>query len=270
MSANTSHHTHIDPKDASSPKISILIPAYNEANRLAPTLTEIHTFFTDLQWPFEILVIDDGSTDSTADLVHSFAESISPEQLRLIPHPRNLGKGAAARTGLSKARAPLVLLTDADLSTPISNFHALFDAIQSGAALTIGSRALPASNVTRPQNPLRRNLGRCYNYIIRSLTRLPFRDTQCGFKLFSLPAISPILAHSQTNGFAFDIEWLLIAQKYQLPVAEIPVSWINSPDSKVHILFHPFEMLKETSQAVSRLKSLPAPTAPATSLNSQK
>ncbi len=213
-------------------EISVVIPAYNEAARLPPTLATVEKYLTEHYDSWEIVVSDDGSTDRTIEeLSGQFAK------VRFLRAPRNQGKGAAVRRGMLEAEGDLVLFSDADLSTPIDEVRGLTERMDSGGAqFAIASRGLPESRLEVRQPWWREVSGRVFNFIVRSISGLPYHDTQCGFKLFRKPAAQSIFSVARDNGWAFDVEILLIADMLGLKGVEAPVRWINSENSKVRIL----------------------------------
>jgi dolichyl-phosphate beta-glucosyltransferase len=215
--------------------LSIVIPAYNEERRLPATLERILAWARTAPIPLrEILVVDDGSRDGTAALVESGAHG---PLVRLVGNPGNRGKGYAVRNGMLQAAGEWILSTDADLSSPIEEVAKLLDAARrENAAIAIGSRALDRSLVKVHQGAFRELSGRTFNLAMRMVTGLPFRDTQCGFKLFRLDAAREIFARQTEDGFSFDVEDLAIARVLGIPVAEVPVEWSNVEGTKVSLL----------------------------------
>jgi len=216
------------------PRLSIVVPAYNEAARLPVTLPKMAQF-CERFGSTEVLIVDDGSTDSTAALVQEFA-SRHPFA-RLLKNPGNRGKGYSVRHGMQEAQGDWILSTDADLSSPLDEVSKLWAAAdRDHAAAAIGSRALDRSLVGVHQAALREMSGRVFNVIMRLATGLPFRDTQCGFKLFRNDAARVIFPRQRLDGFGFDVEDLVIARLHGLKVVEVPVRWDNVEGTKVSAL----------------------------------
>ena len=216
-------------------ELSIVIPAYNEAQRIVPTLRAIHRFLVHGGVPAEILVVDDGSRDETSGVVESLRVEIP--NLRALQNPGNRGKGFSIRRGFLESAGRRVLLTDADLSTPIEEIDKLDSAMNRGGfAGAIGSRAVDRSTVELPQGWLRQTMGKTFNRLVRMLTGLPFKDTQCGFKLFDRAAFDPVFRAARVDRFSYDVEVLILARRRGIAVTEVPVLWRNSPQSKVGIV----------------------------------
>jgi len=215
--------------------LSIVIPAYNEERRLPATLDKVLHWLRAQNMTFaEVIVVDDGSSDGTAAAVEEFAKT--HRSVRLVQNPGNRGKGYAVRNGVLAARGEWILSTDADLSTPIEEIRKLeASAVQHGAVVAIGSRALDSSLVEIHQPLLREYSGRFFNLVMRIVTGLPFRDTQCGFKLFRADAAREIFSRQKQDGFSFDVEDLLIARKLHLHAVEVPVRWANAEGTKVRL-----------------------------------
>jgi dolichyl-phosphate beta-glucosyltransferase len=219
------------PTSAPACSLSVVIPAYNEERRLPPTLEAVHSFFARRGDEFEIIVVDDGSSDRTLDAVHGLQASLPG--LRVLRQPRNLGKGAAVRAGVLASRGGAVLFSDADLSTPIECVDLLWPWLGRGYDVAIGSRSRVDSEVLVHQSFVRENMGRTFNRIVGLLGVRGIRDTQCGFKLFSARAAKRLFAGLRTRGFAFDVEVLIRARRLGYRIAEVGVRWINSSDSRV-------------------------------------
>jgi dolichyl-phosphate beta-glucosyltransferase len=211
--------------------ISIVIPAFNEANRLLASLDDVVAFMDAHHPSYEILIVDDGSTDATAALVRE--RTRQTPRLRLESYPLNRGKGYAVRHGVERARGALVLFSDADLSTPIADLDKLLRAIDAGADVAIGTRAHPESDVRVRQPFYRDRAGKLFNRLVRLLLLPDLNDTQCGFKLFRRDSVAPVFRDLREERFAFDVELLYLAARRGLRIVEIPVTWVNSPDSRV-------------------------------------
>jgi len=212
--------------------LSIVIPAYNEEKRLPATLDRIASWVKDSPLPVgEILVVDDGSRDGTAALVEKRGAPV-----RLVRNPGNRGKGYAVRNGMLAATGDWILATDADLSAPIEELANLIDAARrENAVVAIGSRALDRKLVKVHQPMMREFSGRAFNVVMRVVTGLPFRDTQCGFKLFRQDAAKTIFSRQLEEGFSFDVEDLVIARMLGLRSIEVPVEWSNVEGTKVSL-----------------------------------
>ncbi|MBM4352745.1 MAG: glycosyltransferase family 2 protein [Deltaproteobacteria bacterium] len=213
--------------------LSVVIPAYNEERRIVSCLQEVARFLHARPDAFEVIIVDDGSTDSTVEKATGFAAR--DPRFAVLSHGSNRGKGAALRTGIAATRGNRVLLTDADLSTPLDELPLLEQPLDEGAIVAIGSRGLPASRLVRRQSRLRELAGRGGNLLIRLLCPElhGIRDTQCGFKLFDGPSVRELCRWSTLVGFGFDVELLLLARRRKLPVREIPVTWAHHDGSKV-------------------------------------
>lgn len=212
--------------------LSIVIPAYNEELRLPATLDLLLAYVEQSPLPVvEILVVDDGSRDGTAALVNQRGNIV-----RLLSNPGNRGKGYAVRNGMLAAKGDWILSTDADLSAPIGELTKLIAAAQrENAVVAIGSRALDRKLVKVHQPLMREASGRAFNLVMRLVTGLPFRDTQCGFKLFHKAAAREIFQRQLEEGFSFDVEDLVIARLLGLRSVEVPVVWSNVEGTKVSL-----------------------------------
>jgi dolichyl-phosphate beta-glucosyltransferase len=227
--------------DRGRPYLSVVIPAYNEEDRLGASLPLIEAYIRERRIEAEILVVDDGSTDGTAQMASAFLRGGRGRVVRL---PENRGKGAAVRRGVLKAAGRWVLITDADLSTPIEEHAKLAEiAREEDLDVAFGSRGLPASQVEIRQNLLRQYMGKTFNVILRRITGLPHRDTQCGFKLVDRQRTRPLFERMLIDHFAFDVELLFLCDRFGLRVKEIPVIWRNSERTTVNILTAPPRML---------------------------
>ena len=225
------------------PKYSIVIPAYNERARILATLQSVVSTVRARGWVAEVIVVNDGSSDETARLVLDFAKT-APE-VRLIENPRNCGKGYSVRSGLLHAQGEIVMFTDADLSAPMEEADRLFAAIAGGADIAIGSRWLETRRQTHRQPLYRQIFGRCFNALTRMVMRLPYADTQCGFKAFTRDAAQTIFQLQTIERWGFDPEILFIARKRGFRVQEVPVSWAHDARSRMSYLRDGLQMLKE-------------------------
>jgi dolichyl-phosphate beta-glucosyltransferase len=215
-------------------RLSVVIPAYNEASRIERTLDSSVAFLDGRHEPWEIVVADDGSRDHTPEIVQRYIAAHGDTRVRLVALPHNRGKGAALRAGVAATRGERVLLMDADLATPIEELDALARALDGGFKIATGSRAVDSANVTRPQSPLRVMLGRAGNLWIRALAVPGVHDTQCGFKLFEGDIARQLFALAQEDRFGIDIEVLCLARRrLGLGIAEIGVRWEHQEGSKV-------------------------------------
>ncbi len=213
---------------------SVIIPAFNEVARLPPYLDDVVGFFDGRGEPYEVLVVDDGSTDATADTVRALAARHSA--LRLIALDRNHGKGAAVRAGMLAAAGEFRLFTDADGATPIGELKRLEPALLAGAHVVVGSRVLLDPGVAVRARPHRIAAGRVFNWVVARLGLRGIADSQCGFKAFTGPAARVLFGDLETRGFGFDVELLLRAQKAGYRVVEVAVNWADQAGSKVGVL----------------------------------
>ena len=211
--------------------LSIIIPAYNEANRLPDSLIKVKQYLSAAKWDFvEVVVVDDGSRDNTVQLAEAAGA-------RVLKNPGNRGKGYSVKHGVLEAKGEWVLFTDADLSSPIGEVEKLWSAAESSAAqMVVGSRAVDRSLVGVHQPVMREAMGRIFNAAMRLVTGLPFKDTQCGFKVFQTVAAREVFSRQQLDGFGFDVEVLFIARKLGYQAVEVPVRWDNVEGTKVSLL----------------------------------
>jgi len=209
-----------------APKLSIVVPAYNEAARLGASLRTIIAYLNQRREESELIVVDDGSSDDTAAVAEKSLEDSAAVNTRVIRYEKNRGKGHAVRVGLLAAAANIALFSDADLSTPITEAPKLIDPIRNGECdLTFGSRALDRNLIGVHQSWRREQGGRVFNLIVRVATGLPFWDTQCGFKAFRLNVCRPLIEAAQIDRFGFDVELIYLANLAQSRLREIPVRW---------------------------------------------
>lgn len=233
------------PCSTQSPSLSIIVPAYNEAHRLPPFLQRTVAYLNQRGLSYEIIVVDDGSEDQTAQAVERLA--LQSPRVRLIQLTCNRGKGAAVRRGMQAARGTWQLFTDADGATPIEELTRLESALADGADLAIGSRALAARD---PHYTVRARwhrslLGTVFNAIVQRLGVRHIADTQCGFKLFCRSVAQDLFSVTCVDGYAFDLELLYIARQRNYRIAEVPVNWIDQPGSKVRPWRDGYVMLRE-------------------------
>lgn len=226
----------------SSPFLSIIIPAYNEEARLAKTLPLLKTYLDRQSFSWEVVLVDDGSSDRTSEALHRF---FTPEEGRSFKNSPNRGKGYSIRRGVEEARGEVLLFSDADFSTPIEEFPKLYQHIQNGFDVAIGSRSLPESNIEVHQAWIRESMGKIFNLLVRIILLRGFIDTQCGFKCVRRKDAAPIFSQLTIDGFGYDVEFLFLAQKNGLKIQETPVLWRNHPDSRVRILQDSFLMLTD-------------------------
>ena len=222
--------------------ISIVIAAYNEEQRIGKSLLKIKDYLDAQDFAYEIIVVDDGSTDNTRQVVMGYKPEIT--NLKIISYPKNKGKGYGLRQGILASKGETVLISDADLSTPIEELSHMLPLISSREYdVMIGSRALKTSNIIIKQPWWRQGMGKIFNRIVTLLVLEGFNDTQCGFKLFSGKVARNLFKDACIDRFAFDVEILALAGKRGYKVSEVPVRWINSPDSKVNPIFDSLQML---------------------------
>lgn len=224
-------------------EVSVVIPAYNEEKRLPSTLDSVVNYLRAEKAEFEIIVVDDGSKDATAKLVEEYSQECP--QVKLISYANNRGKGYAVRKGALAANGALVLINDADGSSPIEEIEVLKAAITGGADLSIGSRAKAARAKIVKALPYRTIMGDTFNRFVRSLLLPGFKDTQCGFKLFKNSVAKELFSKARINGFAFDVEVLYIALRHNYRIEEVAINWHNVDGSKINFVFDPLKMLRD-------------------------
>jgi glycosyltransferase involved in cell wall biosynthesis len=228
------------------PRLSIVIPAYNESARIEAALVSVLGCVEARQWDAEILVVDDGSTDNTSAIIQRWMAT--HPHLHLIQNPGNRGKGYSVRNGLLQSAGEIVMFTDADLSAPIEEAERLIEAIHNGADVAIGSRWLDKQKQTVHQPLYRRFFGRCFNWVTRKVMGLPFKDTQCGFKAFRRDAAQTIFRLQTIERWGFDPEILFIARKLKYTIVEVPVTWGHDERSRISYLKDGTQMLREMGQ----------------------
>jgi len=207
------------------PFLSVVIPAYNEEQRLGPTLARVREYLAAQSYEVEVIVVDNASADRTMEVAREGGAEVMREPRR--------GKGAAVQTGMLAARGEYVLFSDADLSTPIEEVEPLLEALSKGFSVAIASRALPESKLPVRQPWYRELVGRLGNVLVRLLAVRGISDTQCGFKLFPREVAARLFGAQRMTGIAFDMEVLFLAQRLGMKIAEVPVTWIDSPDTRI-------------------------------------
>jgi glycosyltransferase involved in cell wall biosynthesis len=214
------------------PTYSFVLPAYNESERLTESIPKVQEYIRDRGFPAEIIVVNDGSTDATGDLVRKFAAD--DPMIVLLENPGNRGKGYSVRNGMLHARGAVALFTDADLSSPIAEADKLFAALTTGFDVAIGSRWLQRELQTERQPLMRQLYGRLFNLGLRAVLGLQYKDTQCGFKAFNRRGIETVFTRQHIERWGFDPELLFLADKFKLKTAEVPVEWAHDHRSKIH------------------------------------
>ncbi|MEP6822176.1 MAG: dolichyl-phosphate beta-glucosyltransferase [Chthoniobacterales bacterium] len=228
------------------PAFSLVIPAYNEAQRIGQSLHKVLQYLREESAESEVIVVDDGSTDATSAIVREVFREAGGISTQLLQQAPNHGKGWAVRAGLHAATQPVALFSDADLSTPITEAPKLLEPIFADEVdVAFGSRALNRKLIGVRQGWHREQGGRVFNLVVRLATGLPFWDTQCGFKAFHLERFRPVLAQAESDGFGFDVELLYLARQANLRLREIPVRWDHNDGSKVSFLRDSMRMLRE-------------------------
>jgi dolichyl-phosphate beta-glucosyltransferase len=222
------------------PHLCVIVPAYNEESRLRRSLERIREYLSSQSYEWNVLVVSDGSTDTTPSIASDFAKDDS--RFDLVEYRPNRGKGYAVRTGMLTGNADWLLLSDADLAAPIEEVEKLF---QPGTPVAIGSRPLRESNLEIRQPWWRETAGRMFNAAVRALSVKGIRDTQCGFKLFSREAANEVFSRCRFDGFSYDFEALMIADRLGYKIAEVPIRWAHQEGSKVRLIRDGLRMLRD-------------------------
>ena len=231
-----------------SASLSVVIPAYNESARLGKTLRAVVDYLAQNAPDGEVIVVDDGSSDQTAALAREVFQDSKGLRTSVISYKSNLGKGRAVRLGLLAARSDVALFSDADLSTPITEAPKLVEPIVNGQCdVTFGSRALDRQLIGVHQSWRREQGGRVFNLVVRVATGMPFWDTQCGFKAFSMSVCRPLIEAATIDRFGFDVELLYLAFRAGLNLKEIPVRWDHNEGSKITLFTDSFKMVNEVN-----------------------
>jgi dolichyl-phosphate beta-glucosyltransferase len=238
-----------------TPDVSIVIPAFDEARRLPASLDRIQRFVEEQRLKVEVIVVDDGSRDGTAAVVR---ERVTRwPQLRLVVAGHNGGKGAAVRLGMAAAGGRYRVFSDADLSVPIDDLEKLLKPLREGAGVAIASRALQGSEIELHQPWYRETMGKIFNRLVRIFVLGGVHDTQCGFKAFTAEVAERVFPPLQTRGFGFDVEVLYRAKQDGYRIVEVPIRWINSPQSRVHPIRHSMAMFFELLAIPGRVRRHP-------------
>jgi dolichyl-phosphate beta-glucosyltransferase len=246
---------------------SIIIPAFNESERIGRTLDKVLSYINEQHWIAEVLVVNDGSRDATAEIVRQYSRG--HPIVRVVENPGNRGKGYSVRNGIMHANGDVMLFSDADLSSPIYEAPKLFAAIEAGADVAIGSRWMQAELQTQRQSAFRQLAGRIFNLLLRLILGLRFKDTQCGFKAFSRRAAQAMFPRQRIERWGFDPELLFLAKKFHFTVKEVPVEWAHDERSKINPITDGLKMFSEMVRVrwydlTGRYDALPA-SASATS-----
>lgn len=212
--------------------LSIIIPAYNEEKRLLATISKVGVYFSQGGFPYEIIVVDDGSTDSTPHIVQKFASTNA--HVVILTNDQNYGKGYSVRKGMLSARGEYVFFSDADLSTPIEEIEKCLPYLSGDYDVVIGSRSMPESKIIIRQPWYREKMGKIFNFMVSSVLLKGIVDTQCGFKGFKKDVARRVFGRSIIDGLSFDVEVLYLSRKFNFRIKEIPVRWENSVFSKVN------------------------------------
>jgi len=239
----TSYNGQRPQPDAEQLTYSIVIPAYNESQRIEATLEKVVAYAATMGWTAEVVVVNDGSRDATPQIVSQWAQK--HPIVRLLENPGNRGKGYSVRHGMMEARGEMLLFTDADLSSPISEAEKLIAAIKQGADIAIGSRWLRSELQTERQPLYRQFFGRVFNLLLRIILGLRFKDTQCGLKAFTPRAAQAIFPRQRIERWGFDPEILFLANKAGMVTTEVPVAWAHDERSKINPVKDGFKMLYE-------------------------
>ena len=229
------------------PLLSLVIPAYNEQNRLPATFQQIREHITKWAFPFELIIVVEPSEDRTLELVRDEAQSLP--NLVVLTNSKRRGKGFAVRNGMLQARGSYIFFSDADLSTPLEDLDKGLTLLRHDQSIDVlvGNRQHPNSQIVQHQTMMREYMGKVFNRMVQALAGLNLSDTQCGFKGFRYQAAKEIFGRQQTDGFAFDIEVLLLAKAMNFSVVEAPVRWKNSPASHVRIVGDSLQMLRDVA-----------------------
>jgi len=223
--------------------LSLIIPAYNEEKRLLPTLERVCAYLSTKDFPYEIVVVDDGSTDNTLQITKSIANNNN--HINILSNERNSGKGYSVRRGMLSARGEYVFFTDADLSTPIEEIEKCLPYLVNGYDVVIGSRSMPGADIIVHQPWYREKMGKIFNFMVNVVLLRGIVDTQCGFKGFKRDVAKKVFSRCRIDGFSFDVEALYLSRKFDYKIKELPIRWENSTLSKVSPVKHSIQMFKD-------------------------
>ena len=227
--------------------LSVVVPIYNEEERIGPSLIRIVDYFAEKDYRYELILVMDGCEDNSAEICKGLLKKMKGRlencSVNFLESMENHGKGYSVRKGCLFAKGKYVLFMDADLSTPVEEVEKLIAYLQDGFNIAIGSRAIRGADVVVKQSIIRRSMGKIFNFFVRMITGMDYHDTQCGFKCFDSTAVEIIFNRLKIDGFGFDVEILYLAKQFNLKVKEVPVRWFNSPKSKVRIIADSVEML---------------------------
>jgi len=223
--------------------LSVIIPVYNEERNINNTLKKITSYIQRNKWEYEIIVVDDGSKDSTRKIVEDYKKENS--HIELLRNRVNKGKGYAVKRGMLEGTGQYLLFLDADLSTPIEEIQKLLKWLGEGYDIAIGSRALPDSEIEIHQPWYREAIGRIFNLLVQGMGMRGIKDTQCGFKCFKKAVAHDLFRHQKIDGLAFDVEILFSPLNHNYKIKEVPVHWINSPITRVPLICSSFQMLRD-------------------------
>lgn len=235
--------------------LSLVVPVYKEEPRLPGSIRQIKKFMEDEarnNLEVEVIFVDDGSPDNSVRIIDEWIKTSANPGIKVISYSPNQGKGHAVKTGVLAARGDLILMSDTDLSTPLHDWRKLFDAIQSGADVACGSRAVPGAHIGAPPPLHRRILSRLFNFLVRMSGVHGIKDTQCGFKLFTAPHARELFRNIRIKRFAFDVELISMACDFGYRVAEVPVDWYYSGHSTVKVFSSGTRMLLDVLRLAVR------------------
>jgi dolichyl-phosphate beta-glucosyltransferase len=222
-----------DSQGQSDLKLTVVVPVYNETKRMGERLPQLLAFLHTQDYPYEIVVVDDGSTDGTPELARQMLEGEA--RATVLEQPRNRGKGHAVKVGMLAAEGRYVLFTDADLSTPVTELDKFWPSLEEGYDVVIGSRKMPGANVIKHQPLWRESLGKVFTWLTNHIATKGISDVTCGFKCFTRDAAHTLFGLSVIDDWSFDAEVLFLAQRFKYRIKEVPVTWHDESGSKVRL-----------------------------------